>query len=40
MILSETDEKQKALRLTVSKNVAKVIKSSMNLLGITVPNKM
>lgn len=40
MILSETDEKQKALRLTVSQNVAKVIKSSMNLLGITVPNKM
>ncbi|WP_430406458.1 arginine--tRNA ligase [Fluviicola sp.] len=40
MILSETDEKQKALRLTVSQNVAKVIKSSMNLLGITVPDKM
>jgi len=40
MILSETDEKQKALRLTVSQNVAKVIKSSMNLLGITVPNRM
>lgn len=40
MILSETDEQQKALRLTVSQNVAKVIKSSMNLLGITVPNQM
>lgn len=40
MILSETDENQKALRLTVSQNVAKVIKSSMNLLGITVPNRM
>jgi arginyl-tRNA synthetase len=40
MILSEEDEKQKGMRLTVSKNVAKVIKSSMNLLGIAVPNKM
>ncbi|MNJ97409.1 Arginine--tRNA ligase [compost metagenome] len=40
MILSETDEKQKALRLTLSQNVAKVIKSSMLLLGIEVPNKM
>lgn len=40
MILSETDEKQKALRLAVSENVAKVIKSSMDLLGITVPNRM
>lgn len=40
MILSETDEKQKALRLALSQNVAKVIKSSMSLLGITVPNRM
>lgn len=40
MILSETDEKQKALRLTATQNVAKVIKSAMNLLGITVPNRM
>lgn len=40
MILSETDEKQKALRLTLSQNVAKVIKSSMLLLGIEVPNRM
>ncbi|MNJ86532.1 Arginine--tRNA ligase [compost metagenome] len=40
MILSETDEKQKALRLALSQNVAKVIKSSMNLLGIMVPNRM
>ena len=39
-ILSETDEKQKALRLALSKNVAKVIKSSMLLLGIEVPNRM
>lgn len=40
MILSEPDEKQKALRLALSQNVAKVIKSSMELLGITVPNRM
>ncbi|MNU78547.1 Arginine--tRNA ligase [compost metagenome] len=40
MILSETDEKQKALRLTLSQTVAKVIKSSMHLLGIEVPNRM
>lgn len=39
-ILAEEDENLKYLRLTLSKNVAKVIKNSMSLLGIHVPNRM
>lgn len=39
-ILAEEDENLKHLRLTLSKNVAKVIKNSMSLLGIYVPNRM
>ncbi|MCC6703156.1 MAG: arginine--tRNA ligase, partial [Fluviicola sp.] len=39
-ILQETDVNKRALSLSLSKNVAKVIASSMNLLGIKVPNRM
>lgn len=39
-ILNETDEAQRALRLTLSQNVSKVIASSMKLLGIEVPKRM
>jgi arginyl-tRNA synthetase len=39
-INQEADSAKKAMRLTLSKNVAKVIHSSMNCLGILVPNKM
>lgn len=39
-ILNEADEKKRALRLLLSKSVAKVIKSAMALLGIEVPNRM
>ncbi len=39
-ILIEEDEKLKVMRLILSENVAKVIKSSMLLLGVEVPNRM
>lgn len=39
-INQESDTEKKAMRLTLSKNVAKVIHSSMHCLGIAVPNKM
>jgi arginyl-tRNA synthetase len=39
-INQESDAEKKAMRLTLSKNVAKVIHSSMHCLGIAVPNKM
>lgn len=39
-ILGEEDKDLMSLRLTLSKNVAKVIKNSMSLLGIKVPNRM
>lgn len=39
-ILNEENEANKNLRLVICENVAKVIKSAMSLLGITVPNKM
>lgn len=39
-ILNETDEAVKKMRLALSQNIGKVIKSSMSLLGIQVPNRM
>ena len=39
-ILIETEETKKAMRITLSSNVAKVIKTAMKLLGIDVPNRM
>lgn len=39
-ILNEPDEAKKQMRLVLSSNVAKVIKSAMKLLGIDVPNRM
>jgi arginyl-tRNA synthetase len=39
-INNEPDEAKRALRLILSKNVAKVIKSSMKCLGIDVPERM
>ena len=39
-ILNEPDTAQRALRLLLAKNVAKVIRSAMNLLGIEVPERM
>ncbi|MFN5633983.1 MAG: arginine--tRNA ligase [Flavobacteriia bacterium] len=39
-ILIETDEKLKNIRLAMSANVAKVIRSSMKLLGVEVPERM
>lgn len=39
-INQETDPDKKSLRLTLSKNVAAVIRSSMHCLGIDVPNRM
>lgn len=39
-ILNETDANVRALRLTLSATVAKVIRSAMALLGIEVPNRM
>jgi arginyl-tRNA synthetase len=39
-INQETDDAKKAMRLTLSSNVAKVIRSSMKCLGINVPNRM
>lgn len=39
-ILGETDADKKQLRITLSSNVAKVIKTGMSLLGIEVPERM
>lgn len=39
-ILNEADANVRALRLTLSATVAKVIRSAMSLLGIEVPNRM
>ena len=39
-ILNESDEQKKAVRLMLAKNVAKIIKSAMSLLGIEVPERM
>ncbi len=39
-ILREEDEKKKAFRLVLSKNVAKVIRLGMGLLGIEMPERM
>ena len=39
-ILNEPDTAKRALRLLLAKNVAKVIRSAMNLLGIEVPERM
>ena len=39
-ILIEEDQELKNMRLVLSKNLAKVIVSSMNLLGISVPERM
>jgi arginyl-tRNA synthetase len=36
----ETDEDKKRMRLALSANVAKVIRQTMRLLGIEVPNRM
>ena len=39
-ILNEPDENIKAMRLMLAKNVAKIIKNGMGLLGIEVPERM
>ena len=39
-ILNEPDEQKKAVRLMIAKNVAKIIKNGMGLLGIEVPERM
>ena len=39
-ILNESDEQKKAVRLMLAKNVAKIIKNAMALLGIEVPERM
>lgn len=39
-ILNAEDEKQKIVRLVLAKNVAKIIKNGMHLLGIEVPERM
>ena len=39
-ILNEPDEQKKAVRLMLSKNVAKILKNGMALLGIEVPERM
>ena len=39
-ILREADERVKVLRLTLSANVAKVVRLGMGLLGIEVPERM
>ena len=39
-ILNEPDEQKKAVRLMLAKNVAKIIKNGMSLLGIEVPERM
>ncbi len=39
-ILNEPDEQKRAIRLVLAKNVAKIIKNAMALLGIEVPERM
>ena len=39
-ILNEPDEQKKTIRLVIAKNVAKIIKNGMGLLGIEVPERM
>ena len=39
-ILNEPDASKRALRLLLAKNVAKVLRSAMNLLGIEMPERM
>ena len=39
-ILNEPDEQKRTVRLMLAKNVAKIIKSGMGLLGIEVPERM
>ena len=39
-ILNEPDEQKKLMRLMLAKNVAKIIKNGMSLLGIEVPERM
>ena len=39
-ILNEPDEQKKLFRLVLAKNVAKIIKNAMSLLGIEVPERM
>ena len=39
-ILNEPDEQKKAVRIVLAKNVAKIIKNGMGLLGIEVPERM
>jgi arginyl-tRNA synthetase len=39
-ILNEPDEEKRALRLLLAKNVAKVLRDSMSLLGIEMPERM
>ena len=39
-ILNEPDEQKKTVRLVIAKNVAKIIKNGMSLLGIEVPERM
>ncbi len=39
-ILNEPDEQKKAIRLMLAKNVAKILKNGMALLGIEVPERM
>ena len=39
-ILKETDSAVRSLRLELSRQTARVIKSGMNLLGINVPERM
>jgi arginyl-tRNA synthetase len=39
-ILNEADADKKAIRLMLAKNVAKIIKNGMGLLGIEVPERM
>jgi len=39
-ILNEPDEQKKLFRLVLAKNVAKIIKNGMGLLGIEVPERM
>ena len=39
-ILNEPDEQKKLFRLVLAKNVAKIIKNAMGLLGIEVPERM
>ncbi len=39
-ILNEADEQKKAIRLVIARNVAKILKNGMALLGIEVPERM